>query len=59
MELTESERARLASNLLSSLRPILNDEDEGVAEALRRDAEMDADPSACMTYEEFKRSLAQ
>ena len=59
MELTESERARLASNLLSSLRPILDDEDEGVAEALRRDAEMDADPSACMTYEEFKRSLAR
>lgn len=31
MELSESDRAKLASNLLSSLRPILDDEDEGVA----------------------------
>ena len=59
MELTESERARLASDLLSSLRPILDDEDEGDAEALRRDAEMDEDPSASLTFEEFKRAVGR
>ena len=59
MELSESDRAKLASNLLSSLRPILDDQDDGVAEALRRDAEMDADPSASLTLEEFKRAVGR
>ena len=59
MELSESDRAKLASNLLSSLRPILDDEDERVAEALRRDAEMDDDPSASLTLEEFKRAVGR
>jgi putative addiction module component (TIGR02574 family) len=45
LNLPEQERAKLAANLLNSLPGILSDEDEGVAEALRRDAEMDADPS--------------
>lgn len=31
-------------NLLDSLPGVLSDEDEGIAEALRRDAEIDADP---------------
>ena len=59
MELSESDRAKLASNLLSSLRPILDDQDDGVAEALRRDAEMDDDPSASLTLEEFKRAVGR
>ena len=58
MELTISERATLASHLLRSLPPCF-DEDEEDAEALRRDAEMDADPSACMTYEEFKQAVGR
>lgn len=40
--LSERERAALAANLLDSLPPILSDEDEGVAEALRRYAESEA-----------------
>ena len=43
----------LIANLLHSLPPILDDEDEGIAEALRRDAEMDADPSLAISFEEL------
>lgn len=45
LDLSEQERATLAANLLESLPGILSDEDEGVAEALRRDAEIDSDPN--------------
>jgi hypothetical protein len=44
LDLPEKERAVLAANLLESLPGVLWDEDDGVAEALRRDAQMDADP---------------
>ena len=42
--LPEQDRATLAANLLESLPAVLSDEDEGVTEALRRDAEFCADP---------------
>ena len=51
--LTEKERASLASRLLRSLPPVAFDEDEGVAEALRRDLELDADPAQAMTLREM------
>lgn len=54
LALPERERAALASRLLSSLPPVLADEDEGVAEALRRESEMDADPSVQMSLAEFE-----
>ena len=38
--LSARERALLAANLLHSLPAVLRDDDEGVAEALRRDAEL-------------------
>jgi Putative addiction module component len=44
LTLPEKERATLAANLLESLPGVLSDEDEGIAEALRRDAELDANP---------------
>jgi hypothetical protein len=49
LDLTEWQRATLAANLLDSLRGILSDEDEGVAAALRRDAEIEADPSEAIS----------
>jgi len=55
--LPESDRAKLAADLLGSLRGVLDDEDEGVAEALRRSQEMDRDPSVCLTHDEFLKSL--
>ena len=51
--LPEKERASLASRLLRSLPPVAFDDDEGVAEALRRDSELDADPAQAMTLREM------
>jgi len=42
LDLPESQRAVLAAHLLGSLPSVLHDEDEGIAEALRRDAELNA-----------------
>jgi putative addiction module component (TIGR02574 family) len=53
LRLPEKQRANLASQLLRSLPPVAFDEDEGVAEALRRDAELDADPSQAMSLEDL------
>ena len=44
LDLPEKERAALAANLLRSLPPVLRDEDEGITEALRRDADFKANP---------------
>ena len=57
MQLPESDRAVLAAHMLSSLPAVLADDDEGVAEALRRDAELDRDAGAVMTVEELRRSV--
>jgi len=57
--LPEDKRAQLASDLLCSLPSVLHDEDEGVAEALRRDAELDRDPEAGLTLEEFRQAFGR
>jgi len=57
MKLPESSRASLASRLLDSLPAILSDADDGVAAALRRDAELDQDPGAGMTLDELRRAV--
>jgi len=49
LNLPENQRAALAAHLLESLPPVLHDEDEGTAEALRRDAELDASPSSSIS----------
>ena len=56
-KLPESDRARLAADLLDSLPGVLVDDDEGLAEALRRSEEMDRDPSLCLTHEEFLKAV--
>jgi len=53
LDLPERQRATLAANLLESLPAILFDEDDGIAEALRRDAEIDADPTQAFTLEQL------
>jgi putative addiction module component (TIGR02574 family) len=57
--LSISEKTELAADLLESLPPILDDDDEGVAEARRRDEEMDRDPAASITWEQLRRGLGR
>lgn len=56
-DLPESERAVLAAHLLQSLSSVLHDDDEGVAEALRRDAELDANPDAGITLDQLDQQI--
>ncbi|MES2924397.1 MAG: addiction module protein [Verrucomicrobiota bacterium] len=57
--LPESDRAKLAADLLDSLPGMLVDDDDGLTEALRRSEEMDRDPSTCLTHEEFLKALGR
>lgn len=59
MTLPDGTRANLASFILQSLPAVCVDDDDGDAEALRRDAEMDNDPSASLTLDEFKRAVGR
>ena len=57
--LSDTDRGRLASDLLDSLPAILNDEDDGLAEAQRRSEEMDRDPTVCLTHQEFLNAVGR
>ncbi len=57
MKLAEGDRASLASRLLDSLPAVLSDGDDGIAEALRRNAELEQDPAAMLTWEQLKRTV--
>lgn len=59
MQLPSAQRASLAADLLGSLEPVLMDADDGVEEALKRDAELDADPSLEMTLDELRAALGR
>lgn len=52
LSLSDQDRARLADRLIASLPEDFIDEDE-IEEALRRDREMDEDPSKVLSHEEF------
>jgi hypothetical protein len=57
LELPEQQRATLAMHILDSLPGLFSEPDGGLAEAVRRDAEMDANPSIALTLGEFDRSI--
>jgi hypothetical protein len=57
LDLPENQRAVLAAHLLGSLPPVLHDEDEGIAEALRRDAELDAKPSSSISLKQLDEQI--
>jgi putative addiction module component (TIGR02574 family) len=57
--LSVAEKAALAADLLESLPPVLDDDDEGVAEARRRDEEMERDPNAAITWEQLRRGVGR
>ena len=53
LALNEEQRAQLAVSILDSLPGVLADPDEGIAEAMRRDAELDADPEKALSLEQL------
>ena len=57
LDLPEQQRATLAANLLESLPGILSDQDEGMAEALRRNEEIDVDPRQAISLEELDADI--
>lgn len=57
LDLSDAHRAVLAAHLLRSLPPMLDDEDEGIAEALRRDAELDANPDLGITLDQLDQQI--
>ena len=57
--LTEAERAELAAHLLSTLSPVVADDDEGVTEALRRESDMAASGDHGITWTELKNGLGR
>ena len=56
-DLPDSDRALLASHLLRSLPPVLEDEDEGIAEALRRDVELSSNPEAGISIDQLDEAV--
>lgn len=56
-DLPETQRAVLAAHLLRTLPSVLHDEDEGLAEALRRDADMERHPSKSLTLPKLDRMI--
>ncbi len=58
-ELPEQQRATLASHILGSLPAILTDADDGIAEATKRDAEMDENPGIGISTDQFEQFIAQ
>ncbi len=59
LRLSEKDRAGLASRLLGSLPPVAFDDDEGVGEARKRDAELDTDDSHAMTLRDLDARIEQ
>ena len=57
LDLSENERAVLAAHLLGSLPPVLHDADEGIAEAFRRDAELEANPSLGVSLAQLDQQI--
>jgi len=57
LDLSEQERARLAANLLESLPGVLSDEDQGIAEALRRDADLEANPDQVISLAQLDSQI--
>ena len=58
-ELPEQQRAKLASHILDSLPGIFADSDDGIAEATKRDVEMDENPGIAISMDQFDQLISQ
>lgn len=59
MKLPEKQRVKLIANLLASLPSVLTDEDDGVAEALHRDAELEDGTQRALSLEELDAAIGK
>ena len=57
LDLPDKERATLVATLLDSLPGVLSEKDEGVAEALRRDAEVNVNPDATISLTQLDSEI--
>ena len=58
LSLSDSERAKLAEKLIASLPgPFIEDDDDGIEEALRRSREMDENPETVISMEKFDEMI--
>lgn len=58
LKLPDSSRAKLAEKLIASLPgPFINDDDDGVEEALRRSREMDENPEMAISLEQLDEMI--
>ena len=58
-KLTDHERAALAADLLESLPFILEDEDEGLTEARRRDEELERHPDIALSWDQLRQGIGK
>lgn len=58
-DLPAPQRALLAARLLDSLPDFLDDADEGISEALRRDAEFETNPGIGISLDQFDQQINQ
>lgn len=61
LSLSESERGKLANKLIASLKgpSTMDDDDDGVDEALRRSREMDENPEMSLSAEQFDKMIRE
>ena len=57
MNLPDVQRAQLVANLLASLPSVLTDQDEGISEALRRDAQLDDGSQQAMSLDDLDAAI--
>jgi len=57
MRLPDKQRARLVANLLASFPSVLTDQDEGISEALRRDAELDDGSQQAISLDDLDAAI--
>jgi hypothetical protein len=57
LELHENQRATLVMHILDSLPGLFSEPDGGLAEAQRRDAELDENPTIGLTLREFDEKI--
>lgn len=58
LSLSDSERAKLAEKLIASLPgPFIEDDDDGIDEAIRRSREMDENPAMSISMEDLDEMI--